>query len=42
LDLNASDETLKKVKMQRIRVVGLGPGPLDQVTMAAWRALTQA
>ena len=28
--------------MQRIRVVGLGPGPLDQVTMAAWRALTQA
>lgn len=28
--------------MYRIRVVGLGPGPLEQMTMAAWHAITQA
>lgn len=26
----------------RIRIVGLGPGPTEQITLAAWRALTQA
>lgn len=28
--------------MYRIRIVGLGPGPLEQMTMAAWHAITQA
>jgi len=28
--------------MYRIRIVGLGPGPLEQMTMAAWHVITQA
>ncbi|MFM7172206.1 MAG: SAM-dependent methyltransferase, partial [Caldilinea sp.] len=27
---------------KKIQIVGLGPGELDQMTLAAWRAVTQA